>query len=104
MDEEREGSERLDILHHGEWEKGGGGGVVLSPEARKQLGTQLNDPLEFVVKTLLPALNKAHVTGRQSEFKAKYIQFLASDVADESSPIYPEQRSDRKRNRSDEGR
>ena len=29
--------ERLGILNHGEWSKGGGGGIVLTPEARKDL-------------------------------------------------------------------
>lgn len=67
--------ERLGILGAGEWHKGGGGGIVLSPEARKRLGTSLSNPLAFVTQTLLPAMEKAGITDVDDQIREVYSIF-----------------------------
>jgi len=64
--------ERLGVLQSGEWHKGGGGGIVLSEAARKRLGTSLTDPLAFVTKTLLPAMEAHGITNIDDQIREVY--------------------------------
>ena len=67
--------QRLGILGAGEWSKGGGGGIVMTPEARKRLGNQLTDPLQFVVKSLLPAMEAHGITNVDDQIREVYSVF-----------------------------
>jgi hypothetical protein len=64
--------QRLGILHEGEWHKGGGGGIVMTPEARQRLGKALTDPMNFVVDQLIPAMEKAGIVDQDAQVQEVY--------------------------------
>jgi Phage tail lysozyme len=60
--------QRLGMLKPDEWSTSGGR-VILSPEAKKRLGTMFQDPLTAVTQSLLPAMQAQGITSSDDQIR-----------------------------------